>query len=639
MKNSKKITIISLALLLVLSIGVSGTVFSANDQVEKMAAAKSSDGTSQVKVNANKKMSEIDKKIYGIHVPAWNETIYERGVMNPEFKRNISKLNLGFLVYPGGNYGYHFVWNNLNLPTEMNTDQFLQLTNDLNASAKISLNPDESPQLAADWVDYINNKKKAGVKYWEIADEPYLTMKKDEFIQKMKEFVPVIKKADPDIKIIANVSVADPNFTKTVIQEVGDLIDVYSIHVLPLPPSKKFNSNSPYTEDNKQAFYDDLLHKTPTALRKEIGQVKSWVKEYQGNKAVEYHIGSFSPVWAYPEDWTVNALPAGLWTADVLGTFAEEEIDAAAYWALMNPYPPGNGDYGLLSPEMKPYVNYYAFELFGRHFGDTLVGKQVKGDQNLSVYTSTGENGKNLYIIAINKSADQDRKVEFDLLNFKPRGDAAAWILDGPAVPNHVYDYGLRKESLKAGKNGKLVWTIPSYSAVAIEIPGKGSDLSLKESPNLAVNKTASASSSAFDTDVKYARTSDFTPDRAIDGDKQTRWASKSFQQDKEYFQADLGQIQRFNQIKIDWEYWADQYEIWVSNDNRTWKKAADQSKIKREKDIPQPSDVLYFDSPVEARYLKIAMNKRPANTGAAAGTSQWTPGSFSIWELGIYLK
>ncbi len=639
MRSSKKITIISLALLLVLSIGVSGTVFSADKQKEDVATAKSSDGICQVKVHANKKVSEIDRKIYGVHVSAWNETIYERGVMDPEFKRNISKLKPGFLVYPGGNYGYHFNWKKLNLPAEMNTDQFLKMKRDLNASAKISLNPDESPQLAADWLDYTNNKKKAGVKYWEVADEPYLTMKKEEFIQKMKEFVPALKKVDPGIKIIANVSVADPDFTKAVIQEVGDLIDVYSIHSLPLPPSNKFNSSSPYTEDNKQAFYDDLLYKTPTAIRKEIGQIKSWVKESQGNKAVEYHIGSFSPVWAYPEDWTVNSLPAGLWTADVLGTFAEEEIDAAAYWALMNPYPPGSGDYGLLSPEMKPYVNYYAFELFGQHFGDTLVDKQVKGDRNLSVYTSTGENGKNLYIIAINKSPDQDRKVEFNLLKFKPRGDAAAWILDGPAVPDHVYNYGLRKESLKVGKNGKFSWTVPSYSAVAIEIPAKGSDLSLEKSPNLAENRTASASSSAFDTDYKYASTGQFIPGRAIDGDSQTRWASKIFQQDPEYFVVDLGQKQRFNQMKIDWEYWADQYDIWVSKDNKTWKKAADQSMAKREKDIPQPRDAIYFNSPVEARYVKIAMNKRPSDSGAAAGTSQWTPGAFSIWEVEVYLK
>ncbi|MBA4603439.1 hypothetical protein [Thermoactinomyces mirandus] len=156
-----------------------------------------------------------------------------------------------------------------------------------------------------------------------------------------------------------------------------------------------------------------------------------------------------------------------------VGLLAEEDIDAVAYWALMNPYPPGSGDYGLLSPEMKSYVNYYAFELFGRHFGDTLVEKQYKRDNNLSIYASTGEKGKNLYIIAINKLPDKDRKVEFDLLNFKPRGDAAALILDGPAVPDHVYDYGLRKESLKVGKNGKLSWTISSYSAVAIKIPGR----------------------------------------------------------------------------------------------------------------------------------------------------------------------
>ena len=69
MKNSKKITVVSLALLLVLSIGFSGIVFSADEHKGTAAAALNSDKISYVKVNANKKTGKIDRKIYGVHVP------------------------------------------------------------------------------------------------------------------------------------------------------------------------------------------------------------------------------------------------------------------------------------------------------------------------------------------------------------------------------------------------------------------------------------------------------------------------------------------------------------------------------------------------------------------------------------------
>ncbi|MDY0406495.1 hypothetical protein P5G51_014995 [Virgibacillus sp. 179-BFC.A HS] len=479
--KKKQIVLISITVLLLslILVGFSSNALAGKNSDKNNSTKRNPNGNSKVMVFPNKEIGEINKEIYGVHVPAWNETIYDHGKLNSKLKHQLNKLNLGFLVYPGGNFGSNFIWNDPNLPTEMNTDQFLKLNDQLGTTAKISVNPMESPKLAADWVDYVNNEKNADVKYWEIADEPYLTMKTEDFIQTVKEFAPAMKKADPNIKIIANVSALDSDFTKTVIKEVGNLIDVYSIHSLPLPPSQKFNSSSPYTEDNKQAFFDDLL-KTPNTLRDEIDRVKSWVKEYQGNKNVEYHIGSFSTVWSYPEDWTVNSLPAGLWTADMLGTFAEKKIDAAAYWALMNPYPPGNGDYGLISPEMKPYVNYYAFELYGNHFGDTMIETKQK-DDSISTYASTSENGKNLYLVVVNKSSTKDKEIQFDLKNFKPRGDAAAWILDGPTVPDHVYDYGLRKESIKnIKKNGKFTWTVPSYSAVAIEIPSKKVSFLLK---------------------------------------------------------------------------------------------------------------------------------------------------------------
>ncbi|WP_088052882.1 discoidin domain-containing protein [Virgibacillus dakarensis] len=608
------------------------------DNEIKKAFSESQKEKANIKVYYNKRSRKINKEIYGLHTPAWNETVFKNGVLAPRLKRELTRINLGFLVYPGGNYGYDFIWNSLNLPTEMDTDQFLYLNELLNTTAKISVNPNASPQLAADWIDYVNNQKQAGVQYWEVADEPYLTMSAKEFIIKVKEFVPVMKSIDPSIKIIANVSASDRDFTKSVIEEVGDYIDVYSIHSLPLPPSQKFSQSSPYSKEHMQNFFRDLLE-TPEGLRNELNRVKSWVKQVQRDKKVEFHVGSFNSVWSYPEDWTVNSLPVGLWVADMLGTFAEEEVDAAAYWALMNPYPPGNGDYGLFSPEMKPYVNYYPFYLYTNYFGDMLIETKSNTD-HLSTYASTSEDENYLYIMIINKSPTNNEIVQFELNNFKPEGNAEAWILDGPTVANHVYDYGLRKETIHTvSKNEKFTWTVPAYSVVAIKIPGEKLESSLEKSPNLARDKRAIASSAAFNTDFKYAKTNDFIPDRAIDGDDMTRWASKTFQRDDEFFEVDLGQMQTFNRIRINWEYWATQYEIYVSNNRYSWEKVADQSNAEREKEPPQPVDIINFDQTIQARYVRIVMYERPANTGVKAGTSQWTPDAFSIWELAVYLK
>lgn len=589
-----------------------------------------------ITVSPEERIGSIDPKLLGVHVPAWNETLIQNGRIHPRFLNNAKKAGLRFLVYPGGNYGYDFVWNDRNLPTEMDTDQFLEICRRLKAVPKISLNPNESPKLAADWLRYVNKEKKADVKYWEIADEPYLMMSAEEFIKKVKAFVPCLKKVDPSIKIVANVSVANPDYTKKVIKQVGKDIDVYSIHFLPLPPSKRFDPNSPYTVEEKEKFFEDLL-KSPSQIHDQLMTLKSWVKEAYPHKKVEYHVGSFNTVWWGPEDWTVNFLPAGLWTADLLGTFAKEQIDAAAYWALMNPFPPGQGDFGMLSPEMKPHVDYYAFELYAEHFGNVIV-QSVSDVRDLSSYASLSKDGNVLYLMLVNKSPDQDYKVHFDLGNFNPRGEAAAWILDGPTMADHVYDYGLRKEMIHH-VNQKFTWTVPSYSAVAIEIPGIQSKHSLDDTPNLALNKRVKASSEAFGTDTKYYRTNEFAADKAIDGDLTTRWAAGIFQKNEEWFQVDLGQVQPFNSIRLNWEYWATSYAVEVSSDGEHWKDIADNSQAIRLKEPPQPVEEITWKQPIRARYVRISMTSRPDKSGAKAGTSQWTPDAFSLWEMGVYLK
>ena len=605
-------------------------------QLKDTGSAAKIASTRTVNVYPNKVTSKINKNIYGMHIPAWNETLFDNNNINPRMLKNLKEAGISFLVYPGGGFGYDFIWNKLNSPSEINTDEFIKLSRQLNATTKISVNPNASPELAAKWIKYVNKDLKANVKYWEIADEPYLTMSADEFVKTMNKFVPIMKKADPSIKIIANVPATNEAFTKEVIEKAGRYIDVYSIHDFPLFPSKEVDPSSPYDESNKQLFYKDLLG-SPQKLHDQLKNVREWVKQLYPKKTVEYQIGSFAPVNWGPEDWTVNALPDALWTADMLGTFAEEKVTGAAYWALMNPYPPAQGDFGMFSPDMKPYVSYYPYVLYNKHFGNTMV-KNETDVKDISVYTSLSNDCKNLYIMLINKSPDKNYNLRFDLDKFKPSGDAAAWILDGPVNADNPTNYGLRKEKLN-NISKEFNYKVGPYSVTAIEIPRNGSKLDLTDTPNLALNKPTSSSSTALNTDSKYYKTYDYLSDKATDGDLKTRWASKVFQKENEWFSIDLGSTQKFNQIKINWEYWPAAYDIKISNDGKDWTKIADRSLAIKEKPEPQPIDVLNLGKTIEARYMRIDMTKRPDKSGAKAGCSQWTPDAYSIWELGIYLR
>ncbi len=119
---------------------------------------------------------------------------------------------------------------------------------------------------------------------------------------------------------------------------------------------------------------------------------------------------------------------------------------------------------------------------------------------------------------------------------------------------------------------------IPGYSAVSIEIPSVDNGSPWGDMPNLALNKRAEASSTALMTQSGYYSSNQYQPHYAIDGDDNTRWAPGIFSEQREWYSINLGQMRRFNRVRLDWEYPANRYDIEVSNDGKAWRKAADQS-------------------------------------------------------------
>ena len=80
---------------------------------------------------------------------------------------------------------------------------------------------------------------------------------------------------------------------------------------------------------------------------------------------------------------------------------------------------------------------------------------------------------------------------------------------------------------------------------------------------NLSIHRPATSSS---------VRGLTYGPDKAVDGDYETRWSSATKTND-EWLEVDLGAIYAINEVKLRWGWraYARNYQIWVSNDDLTW--------------------------------------------------------------------
>ncbi|GAA6396522.1 discoidin domain-containing protein [Solibaculum mannosilyticum] len=132
--------------------------------------------------------------------------------------------------------------------------------------------------------------------------------------------------------------------------------------------------------------------------------------------------------------------------------------------------------------------------------------------------------------------------------------------------------------------------------------------------PNLALYSNVTASD--FD---ENSNTGDFvTPDKVVDGDMSTRWATVQ-DKDDQWMLIDLKEVKSFSSMDISWEAaYGSQYRIEVSQDGETYTPLAEMT------DGKGGLNRFNFDT-VEARYVKVIMEKRGTGWG------------YSIYEVALY--
>ena len=521
--------------------------------------------TVQVSVDAGKTLRAVNPLLYGINTARWDESLFP-GPTNEMLVTNdrdaiqkIKASGVTLLKYPGGNDADHYIWNSKeNSESEMDTDEYLALCREVGAEPFITINFNESPQLAADWVRYCNITRGFYVKYWEVGDEQWGSWAKghsspEGYAKRYAEFVTAMKAVDPTIKVATNVALAgnapslgggSEGWTARVLRAVPEHIDMLTITFYPQQWGKE---------------NDAELLKSVDVYRKLFLQLKDEVKRVAGAKKAEeiiYINVGYNSVNHSPGPQTLQIVNA-LWVADMIGAMAEVGTDIACYWAVHNAFPPRKGDYGYLSSEGSntPNVNYYVFPLFARNFGSRLV-KSQSSDKDVVAYAATER--KKLSLFIINKDSTKEKKLEITLDKFAPQKNASVRILDAARMNEEL--------PMAAAAGKKFTYTVPPYSLIAMEILSADSII---PPANLALSAIPSAAS--YSVIGPH-----FSAASAVDGKMYTRWNSaawtKSDGKEEQWYQLEWKTPQTFTDVQIHWgETRAVRYVLEISDDGTVW--------------------------------------------------------------------
>lgn len=559
-------------------------------------------------VDAQKVVSTVSPLLYGLNVARWDEDLFpgpSRDMLldcDRDAIRKVKQAGFTILKYPGGNDADHYIWNSPeNSDGEMNTDEYAALLNAVGAEGFITVNFNESPELAADWVRYCNKTKCYGIKYWEVGDEQWGAWARghttpENYASRFIQFAKAMKSVDSTIKIAANVQPSDDpdGWTCRLLRAAGEYIDMVTFSYYPLT-NKNENEDSLFASLNSyKRDYFRIRHALEMSLPRQKADTM-WI----------INVG-YNSISGRPGPITLSIANA-LWVADLLGVMAELGQRMSCYWALHNSYPPGGGDYGILSEDGKniPSYNYYVFPIFTHLFGQTIV-KSSTSDSSTSIYSAL--KGKDtLSIILINKNRERSKRIRINLTGFYPEQVGERWVLSST--------YRLRRMPDINNAGGQFEVNLKPYSITVLQMLKKGTAVQLK---NLALHARVLSSS--------YAKNGpNYGPSSAVDGRLYTRWASAALWnaengKDRQWFEIDLGKIFTFDKIKI---YWAREYgikyNIVCSQDGHKWFEV-----YKQENGKGKIEDIEF--KPIRARFIKLN------GTQGSKGVS-----SYSIYEIEVF--
>jgi len=238
----------------------------------------------KIKIDIDRKIGEIDKKIYGNFVEHLGRCVYG-GIYDPDspfadedgLRKDVIEavrdLGVTIIRYPGGNFvsNYHWLdgvgperktrlelaWQRIET-NEFGTNEFIKFIRKVNAEPYFSVNMGTGTiEEAQWWVEYCNIKegpyyaelrKKHGfnephnIKFWSLGNEmdgfwQMGQLSAEDYAKKARETAKLMRYTDPSIKLVAAGSSnyypgSNPDeWNETIIRELRDYIDYIALHI------------------------------------------------------------------------------------------------------------------------------------------------------------------------------------------------------------------------------------------------------------------------------------------------------------------------------------------------------------------------------------------------------------------------
>jgi hypothetical protein len=362
--------------------------------------------------------------VFGINTAVW-----DKDLLLPETEKLVKRINHGIVRYPGGLRADDDHWEEIlaNKDWMVDTDEFLDWCQKTGTSPMFTVNfGSGTAEEAARWVEYVNIKKKANVRYWEIGNEIYGNWHNyydkygkyggDVYGKRAREFIVAMKKVDPTIKV-AVVGVLEGEWNEKALKHTADIADALVVHHYP----------QHYGEEN-----DFAILSAPQSLEGIFSRLHASMKKIS-NKELEIWLTEWNSVDFNPGPQTLSLIN-GLFVADYLGMLAKLGAGSAQYWVIHNEMTPEGGDYGYLSRNHDdvlganlPRPSYFAFQMAS----DGLRGKIAEsksGDDDLTTYLA--QNGSKKTLLVVNKNPATTFKASLKIPGFV--GKAKVQVLAAP---------------------------------------------------------------------------------------------------------------------------------------------------------------------------------------------------------------
>ncbi len=453
-----------------------------------------------VTISANTPLGAIPKTAVGVNTAVWDGNLLDTAVPNL-----LGQAGITVLRFPGGSTAdqYHWQTNSTTGGGYVNPnntfDAFTGVAAQATAAPIITINYGSNasgsaggdPNEAAAWVDYANNAKHYGIKYWEIGNEIYgngeygsaweTDLHGDHspsaYGTNVAAFAAAMKAKDPTIKVGAVLTSPgdwpdgqSPDWNSNVLAACGTKIDFVVVHWYAQQPGAESDAN--------------LLSST-SALAAKVAKVKALIGQYCGSNAanVQIFVTETNSVAYNPGKQTVS-LVNGLFAADNDMTWLENGVANVDWWDLHNSSNGGNssgslygsanyGDYGILSDATNgepvanmPFAPYYGLQMLARlgKPGDQMVS--ASSSQSLLAVHAVKQAGGSLALLLINKSPSNAVAASISVSGFTPAAAAT------------VYSYGPNSSAITSASGSagsSFTQTVPAYSMETVILtPGSG---------------------------------------------------------------------------------------------------------------------------------------------------------------------